>query len=114
MAAVLWAFLRFAPTTNPWLLGGGGALAGLSSYLVATLLLRSPEPRFAWAAVRQRLGDEPVITIDATAVVGDGVPYNGDTTDQHWALVCSNCSSSPPATPTPSPTPVPSVPVPPP
>jgi putative peptidoglycan lipid II flippase len=56
MAAVLWAFLRLAPTTNAWLLGGGGLIVGLGSYLGVTLLLRSPEPRFALAAVRRRLG----------------------------------------------------------
>jgi putative peptidoglycan lipid II flippase len=56
MAAVLWAFMRLAPTQNPWLLGGGGALVGLGSYLIATLLLRSPEPRLALAAVRKRFG----------------------------------------------------------
>jgi hypothetical protein len=55
MAAVLWTFLRLVPTQNAWLLGGGGALAGLGSYLGATLLLRSPEPRLALAAVRKRL-----------------------------------------------------------
>jgi putative peptidoglycan lipid II flippase len=56
MAAVLGAFLRFAPTDNPWLLGGGGALLGLGSYGAATLLLRSPEPRLVLAVVRRRLG----------------------------------------------------------
>jgi peptidoglycan biosynthesis protein MviN/MurJ (putative lipid II flippase) len=56
MAVVLWAFLRLAPTENIWLLGGGGALVGLGSYLGVTLLLRSPEPQLAWAAVRRRLG----------------------------------------------------------
>ena len=55
MAAVLWAFLRVIPTHSAWLLGGGGALIGLGSYLGVTLLLRSPEPRLALAAVRKRL-----------------------------------------------------------
>ncbi len=40
----------------------------------------------------QAAGDEAVITVAATAVNGDGVPYNGDTTDQDFALVCSNCT----------------------
>lgn len=31
------------------------------------------------------------VTVDATAINGDGVPYNGDSTDQDFALVCSNC-----------------------
>lgn len=31
------------------------------------------------------------ITIDALNIAGDGVPYNGDTTDQDYALVCYNC-----------------------
>ena len=39
----------------------------------------------------QAPGASAVITIDATAIVGDGVPYNGDTTDQDFALVCANC-----------------------
>jgi len=56
MAGALWAFMRLAPTQNAWLLGGGGALLGLGSYLGVTLLLRSPEPRFAFAAMRKRLG----------------------------------------------------------
>jgi putative peptidoglycan lipid II flippase len=55
MAALVWAFLRLSPTGNAWLLGGGGALVGLGSYVGVTLLLRSPEPRFAWEAVRRRL-----------------------------------------------------------
>ena len=40
-------------------------------------------------------GGSAVITIDATAIVGDGVPYNGDTTDQDFALVCTNCALQP-------------------
>jgi len=32
------------------------------------------------------------ITIDAVNVAGDGVPYNGDVTDQDFALVCTNCT----------------------
>jgi subtilisin family serine protease len=36
-----------------------------------------------------------VITIDATAINADGVPYNGDTTDQDFALVCYNCVLKP-------------------
>jgi hypothetical protein len=43
----------------------------------------------------QSPGGSATITIDATAIVGDGVPYNGDTTDQDFALVCSNCSLFP-------------------
>ncbi|MCH9648711.1 MAG: S8 family serine peptidase [Deltaproteobacteria bacterium] len=31
------------------------------------------------------------ITVAATAINGDGVPIFGDTTDQDFALVCSNC-----------------------
>ncbi|HSL16482.1 MAG TPA: S8 family serine peptidase [Methylomirabilota bacterium] len=40
-------------------------------------------------------GGSAIITIDATAIVGDGVPYNGDTTDQDFALVCTNCALEP-------------------
>jgi hypothetical protein len=43
----------------------------------------------------QSPGGSATITIDATAIVGDGVPYNADTTDQDFALVCSNCSLYP-------------------
>ena len=31
------------------------------------------------------------ITIQATGINGDGVPYNGDATDQDFAIVCYNC-----------------------
>jgi hypothetical protein len=40
----------------------------------------------------QSPGGDAVITISATAIVGDGVYYSGDTTDQSFALVCSNCA----------------------
>jgi hypothetical protein len=43
----------------------------------------------------QAPGSSVVITIDATAIVGDGIPYNGDTTDQDFALVCTNCELQP-------------------
>ena len=43
----------------------------------------------------QSPGGSATITIDATAIVGDGVPYNPDSTDQDFALVCSNCSLFP-------------------
>ncbi|MCZ7651065.1 MAG: S8 family serine peptidase [Thermoanaerobaculia bacterium] len=32
------------------------------------------------------------ITVAATNIAGDGVPYNGDPTDQDYALVCTNCA----------------------
>ena len=35
------------------------------------------------------------ITVAATAINGDGVPYNGDATDQDFALVCTNCALNP-------------------
>jgi hypothetical protein len=40
----------------------------------------------------QSPGGDAVITINATAIVGDGVYYTGDTTDQNFALVCYNCA----------------------
>ncbi len=43
----------------------------------------------------QTPGSSVIITIDATAIVGDGIPYNGDTTDQDFALVCTNCELQP-------------------
>jgi hypothetical protein len=45
------------------------------------------------------------VTISAANIAGDGVPYNGDTTDQDWALVCYNCALGPTPTPTPTITP---------
>ncbi|MEM9556727.1 MAG: S8 family serine peptidase [Acidobacteriota bacterium] len=39
-------------------------------------------------------GAEAVITVTATLIAGDGVPFAGDTTDQDFALVCRNCRSS--------------------
>ncbi len=43
----------------------------------------------------QAPGGSAIITIDATNIAGDGVPYNGDTTDQDFALVCTNCALQP-------------------
>jgi hypothetical protein len=40
----------------------------------------------------QSPGGDAVITINATAIVGDGVYYTGDTTDQNFALICYNCA----------------------
>lgn len=34
------------------------------------------------------------IRVTATALNGDGYYYNGDTTDQHFSLVCWNCAES--------------------
>jgi hypothetical protein len=50
------------------------------------------------------------IEIIASNLAGDGVLYNGDSTDQHWALVCQNCApttatSTPTMTPSPTATP---------
>lgn len=35
------------------------------------------------------------ITVKATAINGDGILGNGDTTDQNFALVCTNCVQNP-------------------
>ncbi len=32
-----------------------------------------------------------MVTVSARNIAGDGVPFNGDPTDQDFALVCSNC-----------------------
>jgi len=40
-------------------------------------------------------GASLTITVAATALPGDGVPYNATLTDQDFALVCSNCALSP-------------------
>jgi hypothetical protein len=39
----------------------------------------------------QNPGQSVQITVSAASIAGDGVPYNGDTTDQDFALVCWNC-----------------------
>jgi hypothetical protein len=36
-------------------------------------------------------GDSALVTVTAIHLPGDGVPYNGDPTDQDFALVCRNC-----------------------
>jgi len=36
-------------------------------------------------------GATATVTVHATAVSGDGVPFSGDATDQDFALVCNNC-----------------------
>ncbi|HEV2845376.1 MAG TPA: choice-of-anchor J domain-containing protein, partial [Thermoanaerobaculia bacterium] len=43
----------------------------------------------------QSTGGSIEIIVAATAINGDGVPYNADGTDQDFALVCSNCSLEP-------------------
>ncbi len=40
-------------------------------------------------------GGQATITVRATNIAGDGVPYIGDTTDQDFALVCFNCAEEP-------------------
>ena len=47
------------------------------------------------------------LTVTAFNIGGDGVPNNGDTTDQDFALVCYNCELGGGPTPTPSNTPPP-------
>ncbi len=40
----------------------------------------------------QSPGSSATITVQATNIAGDGLPYNGDLTDQDYALVCYNCT----------------------
>ncbi|MCP4361727.1 MAG: S8 family serine peptidase [Chloroflexi bacterium] len=40
----------------------------------------------------QNPASDLTITVDATNIAGDGIPYNADTTDQDFVLVCQNCS----------------------
>jgi subtilisin family serine protease len=47
-------------------------------------------------------GSEATITITAAQLAGDGVPYNRDSTDQDFALVCCNCELKSRATRRPS------------
>jgi putative peptidoglycan lipid II flippase len=54
MGGALWIYLGLVPTRNAWILGCGGILVGGGTFLVASLLLRSPEPKEALAAVRRR------------------------------------------------------------
>ena len=42
-------------------------------------------------------GAVAVVTVTAANLPGDGVPYNGDLTDQDFALVCRNCRAPLPA-----------------
>lgn len=41
--------------------------------------------------IQSPVAGEVTVTVTATAIAGDGVPYDGDATDQDFALVCFNC-----------------------
>jgi putative peptidoglycan lipid II flippase len=56
MGGVLWVFLRLSPTHSAWIQGGSGILVGAGTFVLATLLLRSPEPAFVLSAVRRKIG----------------------------------------------------------
>ncbi|MBE2198566.1 MAG: S8 family serine peptidase, partial [Anaerolinea sp.] len=43
----------------------------------------------------QNPGANAIITIDAINISGDAILYNGDPTDQSFALICSNCALFP-------------------
>jgi subtilisin family serine protease len=43
----------------------------------------------------QNPGGSATITIDAANIAGDGVPYNGFSSDQDFALICYNCALFP-------------------
>ena len=43
MGAVLWLCLAWVPTRHAWILGGGGMIIGMGTFLLAALLLKSPE-----------------------------------------------------------------------
>src|SRR5690606_36845569 len=40
-------------------------------------------------------GNAITVRVEATNIAGDGVPNNGDSTDQNFALVCTNCVQNP-------------------
>ncbi len=40
-------------------------------------------------------GSSVTVTVQAANIAGDGIPYNGDLTDQDFALVCYNCALYP-------------------
>ena len=44
--------------------------------------------------IQNPTGDMTIV-VAATNIAGDGVPYNGDATDQDFALVCYNCALEP-------------------
>jgi hypothetical protein len=52
----------------------------------------SPDTKNNYEAVFLPAG---TITITATNIAGDGIPNSGDSTDQDFGLVCSNCSQAP-------------------
>ncbi len=43
----------------------------------------------------QAPGGSATITVDAASISGDAILYAGDTTDQSFALICSNCALNP-------------------
>ncbi len=45
--------------------------------------------------IQNPTGSALTITVAATTLPGDGVPYNASSTDQDFALVCSNCALAP-------------------
>lgn len=51
-------------------------------------------------------GGAATITVDAFNVSGDAILYNGDTTDQSFALICQNCALEPNFTVTATPNPL--------
>ncbi|MET0232867.1 MAG: S8 family serine peptidase, partial [Rhodanobacteraceae bacterium] len=57
----------------------------------------SPDTKNNYEAVFLPAGTsgDVTITVTATNIAGDGVPATGDSTDQDFAIVCSNCSQAP-------------------
>jgi putative peptidoglycan lipid II flippase len=55
MGGTILAFATLAPTQNAWASGAGGITIGVSTYLVSTFLLRSPELTFVLSAIRRKL-----------------------------------------------------------
>ena len=54
MCGVLYAYLRLVPVQSPWVLSGGGILIGAGTFVLCTILVRSPEISLVLAAVRRR------------------------------------------------------------
>ena len=56
MGLALWSYTYFLAGAGAWVLGLGGLVVGSGVFLLAALLLGSPEPAGLLRAVRRRRG----------------------------------------------------------
>jgi putative peptidoglycan lipid II flippase len=54
MGMVLWSFMYYLGESSAWLTALGGITIGALMYLLASLLVRAPEPRGIWHMVSRR------------------------------------------------------------